>query len=46
MDTYCPIMDPISGESKGHLGVLLAVGTHLQVEEYPSGLNDAIFVVF
>ena len=31
VDAYCPIVEPITGEISGHLGVLLAMGTPDQV---------------
>lgn len=31
MDSYCPIIDPISAKTHGHLAILLALGNSTQV---------------
>jgi len=34
IDSYCPIVDPISAKVQGYLAVLLALGNYTQVSEY------------
>ena len=31
IDSYCPIVDPISAKTQGHLAVILALGSSTQV---------------
>ena len=31
VDSYCPIVNPFSGQITGHLAVLMALGTNTQV---------------
>ena len=42
MDSYCPIVEPISGKCVGHLAVLLALGTPDQVSHHYDRLSPTI----
>ena len=33
MDSYCPIVDPITAKTQGHLAVVLALGNSTQVHD-------------
>ena len=33
MDSYCPIVDPITAKTHGHLAIVLALGSSTQVHD-------------